>query len=141
METNSTPDLWASDPWTFDDDTPVPIDFNTGSVYGRVCGCCTFDESVIGFNAVPDALGLHRDGDRITEIPILEFPRSIWHGKVYCDRCLAVTIDPPNGTWNRELSRALRVAIEARDAIVSGEMVEPYPYPDLITVRCTPASP
>lgn len=140
METNSTTDLWVSDPWTFDDGTPMPLDFDTGSVRGRVCGCCTFDESVIGFSAVPDAWGLHCDGNTITEIPILEFPRTIWHGKVYCDRCFAVATDEANGAWDRELSRALRAALKVKDAIVSGETVEPFPYPGLVTVRHAPAS-
>ena len=75
---DSTQTLW-------DSDADAPLD-NYDGVYGRVCGCCTFDESVIGFTPVPDAWGFHSD----LATPILEFPDSIWRGKIYCDRCFAV---------------------------------------------------
>jgi len=120
-----TPTPWGND---------APID-NHGSVYGRVCGCCTFDESVIGFIPVPDAWGYHQD----LATPILEFPRGVWQGKSYCDRCFAVA-GPSNGAWDRELSHALREALKFRAAIAHGEPAEPYAYPELITVRTSPTS-
>lgn len=132
--TDITASLWADD-----DDTPIDFS-NGGNIWGRVCGCCTFDESVIGFEPVPDASGFHRDGTEIIEVPILEFPRAIWQGKVYCDGCFAVPVEDANGVWDRELSRALRAAFKLRDAIATGEAAEPFPYPELITVRLAPST-
>lgn len=138
------PDLssgsWTDDSMVFDDGTPIPLDFNTGSVSGQICECCTFDQSVIGFEAVPESWGLFVVDGQVIDSPILEFPQEIWRGKIYCDGCRAVTDDPPNGTWDRTLTRALRAAIEARDAICAGKGVEPFPYSALITVHTAPRS-
>lgn len=139
MSATSSSETWTS--WAFDDEVAAPLDFNTGSVFGQICGCCTFDESVIGFHSIPDASGFFLvDGRPSADSPILEFPQDIWRGMIYCDGCHAVTRNPSDGTWDRTLSRAFRAAIQARDALWSGAETGPFPYPELITVHQAPAA-
>lgn len=92
---------------TTEDEPNYPLDLDGGSVFGRICLGCGFDESVTSFDATWEEIGF--SATRST--PILRFPREIWRGWIYCTRCGAFTREQGDGLVDKERTQSFAQAM------------------------------